>query len=154
MPATQPKRDYYQILGIDQTASRDQIKQAYRHLALKYHPDRNHEPDAEEKFREIAEAYAVLSDEVKRREHDTTGHSGISQRRSADDLMRDFHFGDFFGGRFDDSSHIFGDFLGRNPQPEFQRTRGIDLHYDLDLTLEETAINAKQSKVRCKPWNG
>ena len=68
MPANHHKRDYYETLGVDRSATRDQIKQAYRHLALKYHPDRNHEPDAEDKFREIAEAYAVLSDDVKRRE--------------------------------------------------------------------------------------
>ena len=139
MPANQPKRDYYEVLAVDRSSSRDQIKQAYRKLALKYHPDRNHAPDAEEHFREIAEAYAVLSDDVKRREYDTTGHVGVSERWSAEDLMRDFQFGDFFGGRFDDLSTIFGDVLGRRTRPGPRMNRGLDLRYDLDLALEEAA---------------
>jgi len=113
MPTTQHKRDYYEILGVDRSATRDQIKQAYRKLALKYHPDRNKEAGAEELFKEIAEAYAVFSDDIKRREYDVTGHAGISERWSLEDLMRGFHFGDFFGGRFDDLSSIFGDLFGR-----------------------------------------
>lgn len=139
MPIGQQKRDYYETLGVDRSASRDQIKQAYRQLALKYHPDRNQAPEAEEKFKEIAEAYAVLSDDVKRREYDTTGHAGVSERWSTEDLMRDFQFGDFFGGRFDDLSNIFGDFFGRRTQTGPQVIRGLDLRYDLDLTLEEAA---------------
>jgi molecular chaperone DnaJ len=139
MPANQPKRDYYEVLAVDRSASRDQIKQAYRQITLKYHPDRNHAPDAEEHFREIAEAYAVLSDDVKRRENDTTGHVGVNERWSAEDLMRDFQFGDFFGGRFDDLSTIFGDVLGRRTRPMPHMNRGLDLRYDLVLTLEEAA---------------
>ncbi len=138
-PAHPAKRDYYEILGVDRSATRDQIKQAYRHLALQYHPDRNHAPDAEERFKEIAEAYAVLSDDAKRREYDTTGHMGVSERWSTEDLMRDFQFGDFFGGRFDDLSNIFGDFLGRRTWTAPHVDRGLDLRYDLDLTLEEAA---------------
>lgn len=139
MPTIDSKRDYYEVLGVNRAATRDQIKQAYRQLALKYHPDRNKEPHAEKMFKEIAEAYAVLSDDVKRREYDATGHRGVSERWSPEDLMRDFQFGDFFGGRFDDLSGIFGDFFGRRIRPTAQVTRGVDLRYDLDLTLEEAA---------------
>jgi len=139
MPTTQQKRDYYEVLGVDRSATRDQIKQAYRKLALKYHPDRNKESGAEESFKEIAEAYAVLSDNTKRREYDVTGHAGISERWSPEDLMRGFHFGDFFGGRVDDLSGIFGDFFGRQPSARKQDLRGRNLRYDLDLTLEEAA---------------
>ncbi|MDH3770078.1 MAG: DnaJ domain-containing protein, partial [Nitrospirota bacterium] len=139
MPTNQRKRDYYETLGLDRSATRDQIKQAYRHLALKYHPDRNRAPEAEEQFKEIAEAYAVLSDDVKRREYDTTGHIGVSERWSTEDLMRDFQFGDFFGGRFHDLSNIFGDFFGQRTQTGPHLNRGRDLRYDLDLTLEEAA---------------
>ncbi|MBI3603964.1 MAG: molecular chaperone DnaJ [Nitrospirae bacterium] len=141
MATTEQKRDYYEVLGADRSATRDQIKQAYRKLALQYHPDRNKAPDATAKFREIAEAYAVLSDDAKRREYDTGGHAGVSERWSTEDLVRDFQFGDFFGGRFDDLSSIFGDFLGRRMWPGQAQgvARGTDLRYDLDLTLDEAA---------------
>ncbi len=139
MPITETKRDYYEVLGVDRSATRDEIKRAYRRLALKYHPDRNKSPDATAKFREIAEAYAVLSDDMKRREYDAAGHAGISERWTPEDLMREFQFGDFFGGRFDDLSGIFGDFFGRRARPGSGATRGVDLRYDLDLTLEEAA---------------
>lgn len=139
MPSTDTKRDYYEVLGIDRTATRDQIKHAYRQLALKYHPDKSRDPDAAAKFRELAEAYAVLSDDIKRKEYDTTGHAGVSERWSADDLMRDFQFGDFFGGRFGDLSGIFGDLFGRRMRPGADAARGVNLRYDIDLTLEEAA---------------
>lgn len=133
------KRDYYEVLGVDRTATRDQIKHAYRQLALKYHPDKSQDPDAAAKFREIAEAYAVLSDDTKRKEYDTRGHAGVSERWSMDDLMRDFQFGDFFGGRFGDLSSLFGDLFGRRMRPGAGAARGVDLRYDLELTLEEAA---------------
>ncbi|MEW6246338.1 MAG: molecular chaperone DnaJ [Nitrospirota bacterium] len=139
MPVTETKRDYYEVLGVDRSATRDEIKRAYRRLALQYHPDRNKSPDATAKFREIAEAYAVLSDDTKRREYDAAGHAGISERWTPEDLMREFQFGDFFGGRFDDLSGIFGDFFGRRARPGPGAMRGVDLRYDLDLTLEEAA---------------
>lgn len=131
------KRDYYEVLGVDRSASRDAIKHAYRQLALKYHPDRNHGPEAAAKFREVAEAYAVLSDDAKRHEYDATGHAGVSERWTPEDLFRDFQFGDFYGGRFDDLSSIFGDFLGRRARPGTGAVRGVDIRYDLELTLEE-----------------
>lgn len=139
MPSTDTKRDYYEVLGVDRTATRDQIKHAYRQLALKYHPDKSRDPDAAAKFRELAEAYAVLSDDTKRKEYDTTGHAGVSERWSTDDLMRDFQFGDFFGGRFGDLSEMFGDLFGRRMRPGAGATRGVDLRYDVELTLEEAA---------------
>ena len=139
MPVTESKRDYYEVLGVDRTATRDQIKHAYRQLALKYHPDKSQDPNAAARFRELAEAYAVLSDDTKRKEYDTTGHAGVSERWSADDLMRDFQFGDFFGGRFGDLSGMFGDFFGRRMRPGAGASRGADLRYDVELTLEEAA---------------
>jgi molecular chaperone DnaJ len=138
-PATKTKRDYYEVLGIDRSATREQIRRAYRRLALKHHPDRNKEPGAAERFKEIAEAYAVLSDDAKRREYDATGHAGVSERWTTEDLFRDFTFGDFFGGRLDDLSSLFGDLFGRRARPRRGAARGTDLHYDLELTLEEAA---------------
>jgi len=134
VPGTETKRDYYEVLGVERNATRDQIKHAYRRLAIRYHPDKNKDPGASAKFRELAEAYAVLSDETKRKEYDTTGYAGVSERWSTDDLMRDFQFGDFFGGRFGDLSGIFGDFFGRRMRPGPGSSRRADLRYDLDLT--------------------
>jgi len=157
--STAAKRDYYEVLGVDRSATRDQLKQAYRQLALTYHPDRNHDPDAAAKFREIAEAYAVLSDEAKRREYDATGHAGVSERWSAEDLMRDFQFGDFFGGRFDDLSSAFGDLFGHRARSRSGPSRGVDLRYDLDLTLEEAAKGGEREipitrSEKCAPCEG
>lgn len=159
MPGTETKRDYYEVLGVERNATRDQIKHAYRRLALQCHPDKNKDPGASAKFRELAEAYAVLSDETKRKEYDTTGHAGVSERWSTDDLMRDFQFGDFLGGRFGDLSGIFGDFFGRRMRPGPGSSRGADLRYDLDLTLEEAAhggdreIHVTRSE-KCAPCGG
>jgi molecular chaperone DnaJ len=134
------KRDYYEVLGVPRTASVDEIKDAYRKLAMQYHPDRNKAPEAEEKFKEISEAYAVLSDVEKRRQYDTLGHAGFDQRYTTEDIFRgadfesifrdmgfNFGFGDLF-------STIFG-------QRDFEEraTRGRDLAYDLEITLEEAA---------------
>src|SRR4030043_2084679 len=90
------KRDYYEALGVSKTASKEEIKDAYRKLALQYHPDRNKSPDAEEKFKEISEAYAVLSDNDKRQQYDTLGHSGFDQRYSAEDIFRGADFTSVF----------------------------------------------------------
>ena len=139
MPTGESKHDYYEVLGVDRTATRDEIKHAYRKLALQFHPDKNTEPGAAAKFRELAEAYAVLSDETKRKEYDATGHAGISERWSSEDLMRDFQFGDFFGGRFGDLSGLFGDLFGRRVRPGADAKKGVDLRYDVELTLEEAA---------------
>ena len=140
-----PKRDYYEILGVARSATAEQIKDAYRTLALKYHPDRNKAPDAEEKFKEISEAYAVLSDDEKRQQYDTLGHAGFDQRYTPEDIFRgadfesifrDLGFG--FGGFGDLFRTIFGGGFGGGGFGE-RINRGQDLVYDLEITLEEAA---------------
>lgn len=98
------KRDYYEVLGVSRDADEKTIKDAFRTLALKYHPDRNKEPGAEEKFKEIAAAYAILSDAEKRKAYDTRGFAGVAGF-SDDDLFRTVDFGDLLGG----AGHGFGD---------------------------------------------
>ena len=90
------KRDYYEILGVGKDASKVDIKKAYRRLALKYHPDKSDSPDAEEKFKEISEAYAVLSDSEKRQQYDQFGHAGIDSQYSYQDIFRGADFSDIF----------------------------------------------------------
>ena len=90
------KKDYYETLGINKNSSNDEIKKSYKKLALKYHPDRNKEKDAEEKFKEISEAYAVLSDDTKKQQYDTYGHAGFDQRYSQEDIFRGADFGSVF----------------------------------------------------------
>jgi molecular chaperone DnaJ len=133
------KRDYYEILGIDRSATPEQIKQAYRKLAMQWHPDRNPSPQATDRFREIAEAYAVLSDETKRQAYDTAGHAGVSERWSMDDLFRDFEFGDFFGGRFGDLWNVFGDLFPGRSRGGADAPRGANVRFDLKLTLDQAA---------------
>jgi molecular chaperone DnaJ len=134
------KRDYYEVLGVQRDASKDEIKDAYRKLALQYHPDRNKSPDAEEKFKEISEAYAVLSDDEKRQQYDMLGHAGFDQRYTSEDIFRgtdfdsifrDMGFGDLF-------RTIFGGGFGGGFGGE-RVNRGQDLAFDLELTLEEAA---------------
>ena len=145
------KRDYYEVLGVEKTASEDDIKKAYRKIAIKYHPDRNPgDKVAEEKFKEAAEAYNVLHDPQKRQQYDQFGFdgpmggsSGFGGFGGASMNMDDIFsmFGDIFGG------HGFGGFGGRTGRP--QQHRGSDLRLKLRLTLEE--INqgvTKKFKVR------
>ena len=113
------KRDYYEVLGVGKEADQKEIKSAYRKLALKYHPDRSQEPDAEDKFKEISEAYAVLSDPDKRKQYDQFGHAGIDGRYSQEDIFRGVDFEDLLrgfgfggGGGFGGGSSIF-DLLDR-----------------------------------------
>jgi len=139
------KRDYYEVLGVPRTASKDEIKDAYRKLALQYHPDRNKSPDAEEKFKEISEAYAVLSDGEKRTQYDQLGHTGFDQRYTSEDIFRgaDFEsvFRDIgFGSGFRD---IFSVFLGDRGFRE-REVRGRDIGYDLQITLEDAARGAEK----------
>jgi molecular chaperone DnaJ len=131
------QRDFYEVLGVERTASVDEIKSAYRKSALRWHPDRNPEnkQEAEHKFRECTEAYSVLSDAQKRQVYDTYGHAGLSRAAGPDfnnTIFQDFHdiFGDFFG--FDD---MFSG--GRRGRSRVQR--GADLRYDMTLTFEEAS---------------
>jgi molecular chaperone DnaJ len=133
------QRDFYEVLGVERTASVEEIKASYRKAALKWHPDRNPENkhEAEAKFRECTEAYSVLSDQEKRQIYDTYGHAGLSNAGGGVDfngtVFQDFHdiFGDFFG--FED---LFGS-GGRRGRNRAQR--GSDLRYDMSLTFEEAA---------------
>ncbi len=164
-----PKRDYYEVLGIQKTASLDEVKKAYRKLAMQYHPDRNPgNKEAEEKFKEATEAYEVLSDQDKRSRYDRFGHEGVRQGA-------DFHdwantnpndifsvFNDIFGGGFGGS--IFDDFFGGSARTR-QRTgssggeRGGDLKISAKLTLEEISTGVeKKVKIKrqekCQTCNG
>ena len=133
-------RDYYEILGLSKDATESEIKKAYRKLAMKYHPDKNKEEDAEGKFKEISEAYAVLSDAEKREQYDRFGHAGIDGRYSQEDIFRGADFGDLgdiLGGIFGGGFGGFGGFGGgqRRQGP----MRGSDLRYDMGITLEQAA---------------
>ncbi len=141
------KRDYYEILGVDKKAPPDDIKSSYRKLAMQYHPDRNKAPDAEEKFKEISEAYAVLSDQNKRQQYDLYGHPGIDMRYSQEDIfrgaapdiediLRDFGAGGF--GGFGRGGGIFDIFFGGGGRREGPR-RGSDILYELSINLEDAA---------------
>jgi molecular chaperone DnaJ len=138
------KRDYYEILGISRSATEVELKSAYRKLALKHHPDRNPgNKAAEEKFKECAEAYAVLADTDKRSAYDRFGHAGVSNVGGAGvDPTIFADFGDILGGLGDIFG--FGDLLGggrRRGGPQ----RGADLRYDLEITFEESAKGAETS---------
>lgn len=156
------KKDYYEILGIAKDADAAQIKKAYRSLALKYHPDRvgpEGKKDAEEKFKEISEAYGILSDPQKRKMYDQYGHSGIDQRYTAEDIFRgaDFSgfndlgdiFNQFFGG--DALFDMFGGGGGRSGSR--RQRRGRDIQYELAVSLEEafTGIRKKIKVPRHEP---
>jgi molecular chaperone DnaJ len=139
------KRDYYEVLGVKRDVSDQELKQAYRRLALKYHPDRNPgDKQAEERFKEIAEAYQVLSQTELRQRYDRFGHAGVGVGAGAgggfnqgfpgfEDIFDIFGFGDIFGSRSG----------GRRGGPR----RGSDLRYDIELTLEEAALGHK-AKIR------
>jgi molecular chaperone DnaJ len=130
------QRDYYEVLGVARDADNKAIKDAFRKLAMQYHPDRNKAPDAEEKFKEIAEAYAVLSDSKKRARYDSGGFAGV-EGFSAEDLFGDIDFGEIFGDAgfgFDFGGGSIFDRLFRQHRPG--PVRGRDLEVRLDLPLE------------------
>jgi molecular chaperone DnaJ len=135
------KRDYYEVLGVQKNATKDQIKDSYRKLAMQYHPDRNKSPEAEEKFKEISEAYAVLSDDQKRQQYDTLGHAGFDQRYTREDIFRGADFDTVFRDLGFGFGDIFRQFFGGGFGGVFQErvNRGQDLVYDIEITLEEAA---------------
>jgi molecular chaperone DnaJ len=149
------KRDYYEILGVQKGASVDEIKKAYRNLALKFHPDRvssDKKKEAEDKFKEISEAYAVLSDSQKRSQYDQFGHAGIDSRYSYEDIFRGADFSSIFedlgfgGGIFDDIFENLGIFGGayssrRRAGPH----RGRDLEYEIAISFEDAAFGTKKT---------
>ena len=128
-------KDYYEVLGVQKGANKNQIKDAYRKLALQYHPDRNKSPEAEERFKEVSEAYAVLSDDEKRRQYDSFGREGVYQRYSQEDIFRGADFGEFFRGTGFGFGDLFSQFFGSagGGRPN----RGEDLTYHLQLNLED-----------------
>ncbi|HCT99705.1 MAG TPA: molecular chaperone DnaJ [Methylococcaceae bacterium] len=140
------KRDYYEVLGVNRDASEEDIKKAYRKLAMKHHPDRNPDnPKAEEHFKEAKEAYEILSDAQKRGAYDQYGHAGVDP--SAAGGPGGFGGGGFgdFGDAFGD---IFGDMFGRRGGAGAQGgQRGADLRYNLEITLEEACAGTEQ-KIR------
>jgi len=151
--------DYYKILGVKRDASAEEIKKAYRKLAMKYHPDHaKGDKSAEEQFKKISEAYAVLSDKEKRQQYDTFGSTGFHQRYSQEDIFRGFDFADIlkefgFGGsdRFTSSGNGFrfsfgGDSShGFHSQQQRARQKGSDLVYELPLTLQEIATGTSKT---------
>ncbi|MGB9663932.1 MAG: molecular chaperone DnaJ [Ignavibacteria bacterium] len=152
------KRDYYEVLGVPRNASQEEIKKAYRRLAMQYHPDRNPgDKEAEEKFKEAAEAYEVLSDPEKRRRYDQFGHAGMqgTDFREYTDIndifnaFRDIFSGTGFGGS------IFDDFFGGSTSTRSRRTgatqRGSDLRVKIKLTLEEIATGVSK-KIKIKRY--
>jgi curved DNA-binding protein len=163
------EKDYYKILGVDKKASDEEIKKAYRKLAMKYHPDRNKgDKNAEEKFKELSEAYAVLSDKEKKKQYDTFGSAGFQQRYSQEDIFQGFDFSNLFkefgfgggaenifgqrGGRpgggayrsysFGRGGHPFdfGDSYTQTVRPQ----QGADQMYELSITLKEAALGAEK----------
>ncbi|AEJ62170.1 Chaperone protein dnaJ [Spirochaeta thermophila DSM 6578] len=147
------KRDYYEVLGVPRSATKDEIKRAYRKLALKYHPDRNPgDKEAEEKFKEISEAYEVLSDDRKREAYDKFGFAGLEGMAGGpgggasgdfSSVFRDFE--DLFGG-FGDFGDIFDTFFGggrRSSRARARNERGADLRYDLEVDFLDAAFGRK-----------
>jgi molecular chaperone DnaJ len=164
------KRDYYEVLGVQKNSSKEEIKNAYRKLALQYHPDRNKQPTAEEKFKELSEAYAVLSDEEKRKRYDIYGHVGAEEafrgsEANFEEIFRDAGFGgfrDIFDQIFGRRGGFFGDDLfsfSFGGGGGGSRRRGQDIVYDMELTLEDV-LKGKKEEVevsrfdRCKECGG
>lgn len=139
------KRDYYEILGVERNASLEEIKKAYRKLALKYHPDKNPgNKAAEEKFKEVNEAYAILSNPEKRARYDQFGHSGVEGTTFGPEDFRGFE--DIFGG-FESFSEIFESFFGTSSRRRGGAQRGEDLQYEVRINLED-ALRGVKKKIR------
>lgn len=145
------------MLGVKRNATKEEIRDAFRKLAFKYHPDRNKAPDAQDRFKEISEAYAILSDDEKRRQYDTFGRAGIEGRYRPEDIFtRDIFSG--FGFDFDDLfSRFFGGGFGFSPR--YGPQKGDDLRYNIEISLEEAANGLNKEidvprNERCSTCNG
>lgn len=146
------KRDYYEILGVSKNATADEIKKAYRKVAIKFHPDKNpDDPTAEDKFKEAAEAYEILSNPEKRQRYDRFGHQGVNGGgfggggMNMEDIFS--QFGDIFGG----SGNPFESFFGGGGRGQARRRKGPNLRIKLKLTLEEVA-NGVEKKIKVKRY--
>ena len=136
------KRDYYEVLGIEKSASADQIKSAYRKLAVKYHPDKNKGDKAsEEKFKEASEAYHVLSNSERKQNYDNFGHAAFENGGGGRGGFGNFDFSGSFSDIFED---FFGEGFGGGRRSRRSNNRGSDLRYDLSITLEEAYSGKKQ----------
>jgi molecular chaperone DnaJ len=141
-PTTTAQRDYYEVLGLSKTAKLDAIKDAFRKLAMKYHPDRNKEPGAEERFKEIAEAYAVLSDPQKRADYDARGFAAVGNS-SGEDMFSNINFDDLFGGlNLDFGGGRFGNFFG---QKHSRPKQGGNIEVNLQVSLERVANGGSET---------
>ncbi len=131
------KQDYYELLGVERTVTTIELKKAYRQQAMKYHPDRNPgDAEAEQKFKEINEAYEILKDEQKRAAYDRYGHAAFESGNGGGGFGGGF--GGFGGGGFADIfDEMFGDFMGGGRRGGTANTRGADLRYNMEITLEE-----------------
>lgn len=168
------KKDYYEVLGVDRNASEKEIKTAYKRLAKKYHPDVNKSADSGSKFKEIGEAYQVLSDPQKRAAYDRLGHAAFDQAARSGfgqtgfgEQYAGFDLGDIFGGGFRDPFDIFEEFFGGSPlgftnrrpsRPGYSQ-EGSDLVYELTLGFEEAARGAEKEIIincigRCMACHG
>jgi molecular chaperone DnaJ len=163
------KRDYYEVLGVARSATKDELKKAYRQLAMKYHPDRNPgDKKAEEQFKEAAEAYEVLSNDEKRKVYDQVGHAGFSGAGGPGGAGGFGGFSGGFGG-FTDINDIFGDIFSevfggaRGASTGGRRgsrgERGSDLRYNLDISFDEAAMGAEKEitipkDIHCKKCSG
>ena len=159
------KRDYYEVLGVSKTTSINEIKSQFRKLALKFHPDRNKSNEAAEHFKEISEAYAVLSDSEKRKLYDQYGHSGVDGKYSTEDIFKGAtgNFNDVFSdlfGRGGGFESIFETLLGRGGGfGGFRQQKGADLIYETSITLEDV-LHGKHMEidlhknVQCSTCNG
>jgi len=145
------KRDFYEILGVARTASEDEIKKSYRKLAMKYHPDRNPDnKESEEKFKEVKEAYEMLTNPDKREAYDRHGHAGVDPNMGGGGGFGGAGgFGDAFGDIFGD---IFGGGQGRGRSSGPQVYRGGDLRYNLEITLEQAAAGY-DTTIRVPSWD-
>ena len=145
------KRDYYEVLGVSKSTSPDEIKQQYRKLALKFHPDRNKSSEAPEHFKEISEAYGVLSDPEKKQVYDQYGHAGVGDRYTNEDI--------FQGARGGGFESIFESIFGRGGGFGFEQQHGSDILYETSVTLEDVLDGKKieidlQKQIQCANCHG